>query len=57
VPIEASSDLWRAARTEIKQQFKQGKGVAQDNIRETLQNFFYRETRSRPVILPSIIRV
>ncbi len=57
VPVEASSDLWRAARTEIKQQFKQGRGVAQDSIRETLQNFIYRETRSRPVILPSIIRV
>jgi mRNA degradation ribonuclease J1/J2 len=49
--------LWQAARKEIRQQFKQGKGVAQDNIRETLQNFFYRETQSRPVILPSIIQV
>jgi ribonuclease J len=57
VPINASSDLWQAARKEIRQQFKQGKGVAQDNIRETLQNFFYRETQSRPVILPSIIQV
>jgi ribonuclease J len=57
VPFNASSDLWQAARKEIQQQFKQGRGVAQDSIRETLQNFFYRETRSRPVILPSIIQV
>lgn len=57
MPINASSDLWQAARKEIQQQFKQGKGVAQDNIRETLQNFFYRETQSRPVILSSIIQV
>jgi ribonuclease J len=57
VPINASSDLWQAARKEIQQQFKQDRGVAQDSIRETLQNFFYRETRSRPVILPSIVRV
>jgi ribonuclease J len=57
VPFNASSDLWQAARKEIQQQFKQGRGVAQDSIRETLQNFFYRETRSRPVILPSLIQV
>jgi ribonuclease J len=57
VPINASSDLWQAARKEIQRQFKPGRSVAQDSIRETLQNFFYRETRSRPVILPSIIQV
>jgi ribonuclease J len=57
MPFNTSSDLWQAARKEIQQQFKQGRGVAQDSIRETLQNFFYRETRSRPVILPSIIQV
>jgi ribonuclease J len=57
VPVNASSDLWQAARKEIQRQFEPGRGVAQENIRETLQNFFYRETRSRPVILPSIIQV
>jgi ribonuclease J len=56
VPAHASNDLWQAARKEIRQQFKPGKVVAQDSIRESLQNFFYRETRSRPVVLPSIIR-
>jgi len=57
LPMNASEDLWQAARKEIRQQFKHGKAVAQDSIRETLQNFFYRETQSRPVVLPSIIRL
>jgi ribonuclease J len=57
VPVGTSSDLLTAACQEIKQQYKRGKGVAQETIRETLQNFFYRETHSNPVILPSIIQV
>jgi mRNA degradation ribonuclease J1/J2 len=58
VPVNGSKDLLRDARKEIKQQFKRGKGAAhENNIRETLQNFFYRKTQSRPVVLPSIIRV
>jgi ribonuclease J len=58
VPLNESSDLLQAARKEIKQQFqKNGRKVGQNAIEETLQNFFYRETQSRPVVLPSIIRV
>lgn len=63
VPLNGSSDLLEAARKEIKRQFKQngnGNGKGKDphaTISETLQNFFYRETQSRPVVLPSIIRV
>lgn len=57
VPAGASADLLQAARKEIKRQFSRSTHVAQDSIRETLQNFFYRETHSRPVVLPSIIRV
>jgi ribonuclease J len=57
VPSNGSKDLLQAACKEIKQEFKRGKNVAQENVRETLQNFFYRETRSRPVVLPSIIRM
>jgi ribonuclease J len=57
VPVNASGDLWQAARKEIQRQFGHGRTVAQENIRETLQNFFYRETQSHPVVLPSIIRV
>ncbi len=57
VAANGSSDLLQAAGQEIKQQFKRGKSVAHDNIRDLLQNFFYRETLSRPVVLPSFIRV
>lgn len=58
VPTDGSRDLLKAACKEIKQRHGQrGKDVAQETIRETLQNFFYRETHSRPVVLPSLIRV
>jgi ribonuclease J len=59
VPLDRSSNLLQAARQEIKQQFKKNgkRGIAQEAIGETLQNFFYRETQSRPVVLPSIIHV
>ncbi|MEI2611013.1 MAG: ribonuclease J [Candidatus Promineifilaceae bacterium] len=57
VPAHRSNELLLGARKEIKQQFKRGRGMAQEAISETLQNFFYRETQSRPVVLPSIIRV
>ncbi|MBK9052687.1 MAG: ribonuclease J [Chloroflexi bacterium] len=57
VPADRSNELLLGARKEIKQQFKRGRGMAQEAISETLQNFFYRETQSRPVVLPSIIRV
>jgi ribonuclease J len=57
VPASFSHTLLQAARVEIKKQFQRNRSVAQDTIRETLQDFFYRETQSRPVVLPSIIRV
>jgi ribonuclease J len=57
VPVNDSKELLQAARKEIKQQFKRSRKVAQESIREALQNFFYRETQSRPVVLSSIIRV
>ncbi len=57
VPHHISSDLMESASKEIKQQFKRGSAVAHDNVRDILQNFFYRQTQSRPVVLPSIIRV
>lgn len=57
VPHHASSDLMQSACKEIKQQFKRGNVVAHENVRDLLQNFFYRQTQSRPVVLPSIIRV
>lgn len=54
---DRSRQLLQAAQREIKQQYKRGKAQGGDSIREALQNFFYRETHSRPVILPSFIRV
>ncbi len=57
VPVNGSRDLLQAARKEIKKHYQRGQGVAPDTLRETLQSFFYRETQSRPVVLPSIYRV
>jgi ribonuclease J len=57
VPADRSDDLLSAAVREIKQQFRRGQAVAHDAVRDSLQNFLYRETRSRPVVLPSFIRV
>ncbi len=57
VPSNGSTDVLAKAVGEIKRQFNRGQGVAHDRLRETLQNFFYRETQSRPVVLPSFIRV
>lgn len=57
VPVHESHDLLQAARREIKRQFQHGKAIAQEAISENLQNFFYRQTKSRPVVLPSVIRV
>jgi len=55
--VPANGELLQSACKEIKQQFRNGKAVAHENIRDMLQNFFYRQTQSRPVVLPSIIRV
>ncbi|MCC6188022.1 MAG: ribonuclease J [Anaerolineales bacterium] len=57
VPEGVSRDLLQAARREIKRHHQHGKIVGHDQVRETLQRFFYRETRSWPVVLPSLIRV
>jgi ribonuclease J len=57
VPADGPSDVLQAARKEIKKQYRQGRGVGPESIRETLQDFFYQKTQSRPVVLPSIFRV
>ncbi len=57
MPEHVSKELIAAARQEIKKHYRRGQSVAQDSIREALQNFFYRETQLRPVVLPSLIRV
>jgi ribonuclease J len=57
VTRSGSRDLLEAASKEIKNDLnRRGKHVVQDHVRETLQNFFYRETGARPVVLPSIIQ-
>lgn len=57
ISANSSHALLDAARDEIKRQYRLGKVVAQDPLREALQDFFYRKTQSRPVVLPSFIRV
>ncbi len=57
VPADGPSDVLQAARREIKKQYLQGHGVGPEAIRQSLQDFFYQKTQSRPVVLPSLIRV
>lgn len=51
--MDEAEDLLNAGRREIKQQYKGGS----TQVRRSLENLFYRETRSRPVILPQFIQV
>jgi ribonuclease J len=53
VYLNEAEDLLAACRAEIKRQYKRGN----DNLRRALEQFFYRETRSRPVVLPRFIQV
>jgi ribonuclease J len=57
VAANGSKALIQAARAEIKRQYQRSANVAPDTLREALQDFFYRETQSRPVVLPSFVRV
>jgi ribonuclease J len=58
---DASASLIKAARAEVKRSFKRngrGKDHKQsETVRDTLQDFFYRKTQSRPVILPNFVEV
>lgn len=55
--MDTSGDLMDAARVELKRQLKRNGRNHDDTVRETLQNFFYHKTQSRPVILSNIVRV
>jgi len=57
VQLNESGDLLDAVREEIKHQFKKRNGRGADAVRTGLQRFLYEKTRSRPVVLPSLIRV
>jgi ribonuclease J len=55
--MDQASELMDAARKELKQQLSKNGRNHDDTVRETLQNFFYHKTQSRPVILPNVVRV
>jgi ribonuclease J len=55
--MDTSSGLMDAATAELKRELKRNGRNHEDTVRETLQNFFYHKTQSRPVILPNIVRV
>lgn len=57
VHLESAGRLMDAAREEIKRQLNRNSGNPHEVVREALQNFLYRETRCKPIILPSIIQV
>lgn len=53
VYLKEAEDLLAAGREQIKRHYKRGS----HNLRRALEDFFYRETRSRPVVLPRFIQV
>lgn len=53
VYLKEAGDLLDASRDEIKRQYRQGK----HGLRRALEDFFYRETQLRPVVLPQFVRV
>ena len=59
--LNESDELMEAALAEIKRGLgRNGRGNQRDpleNVQETLQDFFYSRTQSRPVILPNFVRV
>jgi ribonuclease J len=58
---DSSDELMQAARAEIKRSLRRnGRGKNKNQrqiVHDDLQDFFYRETQSRPVILPNIVKV
>ncbi|MBN1566106.1 MAG: ribonuclease J [Anaerolineae bacterium] len=53
VYMQDADALLAAGQEEVKRQYKKGK----HNLRRALEDFFYRETRLRPVVLPQFITV
>jgi hypothetical protein len=45
------------AHAALKRQLKRNGRSHDDTVRETLGNFFYSKTQSRPVILSNVVRV
>jgi ribonuclease J len=57
VAANGSKALLQRARNEIKRHYQNGASVAPETLRGALEEFFYRETQSRPVVLPSFVKV
>lgn len=55
--MDASAGLMDAATAALKRELQRNGRNHEDTVRETLQNFFYHKTQSRPVILPNVVRV
>jgi len=59
--MEESGELMKAAQAAVKRDLRRNgnsrKGDHDETVQKTLQNFFYRETQSRPVILSNIVKV
>lgn len=53
VHVKDAEALFAASQEEIKRQYQRGV----HNVQRALEDFFYRETQSRPVVLPQFIRV
>jgi ribonuclease J len=53
VYLKEADKLLEASREEIRKQYRRGV----PNLRQALEDFFYRETQLRPVVLPQFIQV
>ncbi|MCP5097564.1 MAG: hypothetical protein GY943_18615, partial [Chloroflexi bacterium] len=55
--MDASQALMDAATKQLKRELKRNGRNHETTVRQTLQQFFYTRTQSRPVILPNIVQV
>lgn len=59
--MEESGELMKAAQAAVKRDLRRNgnsrKHDHDETVQKTLQNFFYRETQSRPVILSNFVKV
>jgi len=53
VHLTNAEDLFEAGRQEVKRQYRRGA----HSLRRSLEDFFYQQTLSRPVVLPQFIQV
>lgn len=55
--VDAANSLMEKAKRTVKRALVKNGCRHPDRIRRTLQDFFYSQTHSRPVILPHVVRV